>query len=276
MQFKRIYVEITNRCNLACSFCSKTNRPLKKMSLEEFSKVIEKIKPYTKTIYLHVKGEPLLHPELDSILSICDQEMINVNITTNGTLLKERKEILLKHPCLSHLYISLHSENRKENYLEEVFSVTHDLSKKMTVIFRYWTLKDGEMNKEFEHILEKMKHYYNLSNDLMEELKTQKNVLIAENCYFDKADVFDWPTLELDNLSDGYCLGGKSHIAILSDGTCVPCCLDAEGVINLGNIFSSSLEEILSSSTYQKLRSGFERRKPYPELCRKCTYKNRF
>ena len=96
-KFTRIYVEITNYCNLSCSFCSKDTREKKEMTVDEFRSVISKIKDYTENIYLHVKGEPLLHSHFDEILSICDENNVNLKITTNGTLLAKRKDILLKH-----------------------------------------------------------------------------------------------------------------------------------------------------------------------------------
>ena len=109
-RFSKIYVEITNNCNLNCSFCSKDNLPKKEMSVDEFRIVIDKIKDYTDNIYLHVKGEPLLHSHLDEILTICDNIGINVRITTNGTLLSKKKDILLKHN-IKQINVSLHSEN---------------------------------------------------------------------------------------------------------------------------------------------------------------------
>ena len=106
-RFKKIYVEITNRCNLNCSFCGVNKRKYNDMSLEEFQSVVEKIKAYTDYIYLHVKGEPLLHPLLDDILTICDNSLLKVNITTNGVFLKEKKDILLNHPSVRQINISL-------------------------------------------------------------------------------------------------------------------------------------------------------------------------
>ena len=122
MKFRKIYVEITNKCNLACSFCIKSNRERKEMSVEAFTCVIEKIKNYTKTIYLHIKGEPLFHSQLDAILAVCDTYGMRVNITTNATLLEHKVAILKKHACIRKLNISLHSENKMYNYYERVMS----------------------------------------------------------------------------------------------------------------------------------------------------------
>ena len=119
-RFSKIYVEITNACNLNCSFCSKDNISKREMSPEEFNLVINKIKDYTDSIYLHVKGEPLLHSHFDEILDICDKHNIKVRITTNGTLLDKQKDVLLKHK-INQINVSLHSENNKRNYYESVF-----------------------------------------------------------------------------------------------------------------------------------------------------------
>ncbi len=276
MHFKRIYIEITNNCNLNCSFCAKSNREKKEMTLSEFHHVLQEIAPYTNNIYLHVKGEPLLHSHLDEILTYCDNFNMKVNITTNGTLLKEKAKMLRKHSSLSHLYLSLHSENNKENYLQDIFIETAKFSKKVTIIYRFWTLENGKINSKIANILEKMREYYNLGNEKMKELKTTKNIKISENIYVDKADLFEWPKTSLSNKEDGHCLGGKTHVAILSDGTVVPCCLDDDGIISLGNIFKQSFAEIINGSRFQNLRNSFENNKAIEPLCQKCTYKARF
>lgn len=276
MKFKRIYVEITNRCNLNCSFCAKSKRPLKEMTVEEFQTVLNEIKPFTNHIYLHVKGEPLLHPYLNQILSCCDEKNMKVSITTNGTLLATQGPKLKNHPCLTHLYISLHCEQKDPAYLTKIFQTVDSLPEKITIIYRFWTLKDGENNSKIVDIVEKMKEHYKLENEFVEEVKTHQNVKINAHCYIDKAKRFEWPDEKGENSTEGYCFGGKSHIAILSDGSVVPCCLDGEGVINLGNIFKTPLVKILSSERFLKLRKGFEQRKITETLCLKCTYKNRF
>lgn len=276
IRLKRIYIEITNRCNLSCSFCSKSNRVLRDMSVEEFKIVLSKIKSYTDNIYLHVKGEPLLHPNIDRILEICDLNQIKVNITTNGTLLERRQAIMINHPCIKHINVSLHAESNDKEYLEKIWRTIDKLSQKTVIIYRLWTLKDMELDKKSTMIVEKMSKQYNLSMEIVEKLKTDKNIKIKDNIYVDKENMFVWPEDSQINLKEGYCLGGKTHIAILSDGTVVPCCLDGEGTICLGNIFMDSLEEIISSDRYKKLIEGFQKRKPSEELCQKCSYKLRF
>ena len=114
-KYKKIYVEITNRCNLSCSFCSKVEKPLRNMTIEEFKCIIEKIKDYTDTIYLHVKGEPLVHPNLIEFLNVAEEYNIKVNLTTNGTLFPNLVDKLKECKSLKKINFSLHSENNKEN-----------------------------------------------------------------------------------------------------------------------------------------------------------------
>jgi len=277
-KFNKIYVEITNICNLNCSFCSKDNRKKKEMSIEEFSKVINKIKDYTKTIYLHLKGEPLLHSHLDELLSICDNNNINVKITTNGTLLKLKKDILKNH-AIKQINISLHSENNIKNYFEDVFNVCDELSENINIVYRIWVLNNLQLDKISTIIVENLIDYYKLSTNMVEKIKNEKNIKIKDNIYLDKDNEFIWPNETKNNSSEdeiGYCLGTKSHIGILSDGTVVPCCLDSDASINLGNIFENSLEEIVNSDKFKIINEGFKNNKVIYDLCKNCDYRKRF
>ena len=268
-RFSKIHVEITNLCNLACSFCSRDKRKKREMSVEEFQEIIEKIKDYTNNVYLHVKGEPLLHSHLDEILSICDKNKINVRITTNGTLLKDKKKILLKHR-IKQINISLHSENNLPTYFRDVFKVSDELSKKTTVIYRIW------VDKLSTRIVDKINDYYQLDNDTYNKIKEEKNVKIKDNIYIDKDYEFIWPQIT-DKKSDfGTCLGTKSHIAILSDGNVTICCLDSDGIVKLGNIFDNNLEDILDSKLFKEINNGFKNNKIVCDLCKSCTYRYRF
>ena len=274
-RFSKIYVEITNYCNLNCSFCSIDRRKKKEMSVDEFKIVIDKIKDYTNNIYLHVKGEPLLHSKLDEILTICDANKISVRITTNGTLLKDKLEILLKHQ-IKQINVSLHSENNLPNYFEDVFNTCDKLSKKVTIIYRLWTLPTLDLDKLSTNIVDKINNHYKLSTEIVERIKHDKNIKIKDNIYIDKDYEFDWPTITNKKSDIGTCLGTKSHIAILSDGNITPCCLDSSGIINLGNIFNNNLDDVLNSEFFKKINDGFKNNQLVCQLCQSCTYRERF
>ena len=268
MKFKRIYIEITNICNLNCSFCSRSFRKKREMSTKEFEIILKKIDKYTDYIYLHVKGEPLLYRELDEILSISKKYNKKVCITTNGVFLKDKLDILNNNDNIYQINISLHSENNKSNYLEDIlYSISNLMYPYISL--RVWTLDEGKMDKKISNYLDIIKKKYNVN-----EIKS--GTKLKDKVYFSLDDKFDWPEVNNNYDSDGYCLGGKSHIGILSDGTIIICCLDGEGVSNLGNIFNNDLEDILSSDKYQKIIDDFKNNKCYLDICGHCTYKERF
>lgn len=275
MKFKKIYIEITNNCNLNCSFCNNNTRQKRFMDVSQFEYIIKEIKPYTKYIYLHIKGEPLLHPNLKEILRICSDNDILVNITTNGTLLKNTEQILLNSDCIRQINISLHSENKLSTYYEDIFFVCKKLSTKMFISYRLWTLKEYKLDKKSTKIVDKIIKEYNLSQEIVEKLRNEQQIKIDINTYVNKDNLFEWPDLKNEQITDNFCYGLSTHIGILVDGTVVPCCLDGEGVINLGNIFEEELSTILKSNRVNNITKEFKNNKCYEELCKKCGFKNR-
>lgn len=271
-RYKKVYIEITNCCNLKCSFCSPVKKPQKFMSIEEFDQILKKVSKVTNVIYLHVKGEPLLHPNLIEFLYLAEQYHLQVNITTNGTLFTKIVDKLKDCNALHKINFSLHCEQNNPKYEEEIFKSVEKLSNDVIVIYRLWTLKNNELDEKSTKTVAKLKEYYNLSTETVEKLKTDKNIKISSTIYVDKDNEFDWPKITT-NKSCGYCHALKTQIAILVDGTVVPCCLDSNGIIELGNIFNDSLEIIQTRKRYQKLKQSFRDRKPSEELCKSCTFK---
>ena len=274
-KYKRIYIEITNNCNLNCSFCSEVLKPRRNMSLEEFEIILNKIKDYTDYIYLHVKGEPLVHKDIIEFINKANEYNLKVNLTTNGVLFNKYAKELGKCKNLNKINFSLHSENNKSNYLEDIFDNIKCLSKDTTVIYRLWTLRNNELDEKSTKIVDKIKEYYNLSPETVDKIKNENNIKISSRIFVDKDNEFVWPTVN-NHKSDGFCYGSTTHIAILVDGTIVPCCLDSNGVIDLGNIFNTELEDIINSSRYQNLLKSLRDRKPCEELCKSCVFKERF
>ena len=274
-KYKRIYIEITNNCNLNCSFCSEVLKKRRNMSLEEFEEVLNKIKDYTDYIYLHVKGEPLVHKDIIEFINKANEYNLKVNLTTNGVLFDKYAKELGKCKNLNKINFSLHSENNKPNYLEDIFDNIKYLSTNTTVIYRLWTLKNNELDEKSTKIVDKIKEYYDLSPETVDKIKNTTNIKISSTIYVDKDNEFEWPTVN-NHKSEGFCYGLSTHIAILVDGTVVPCCLDSNGVIELGNIFTDSLEDVINSNRYQNLLKSLRDRKPCEELCKSCVFKERF
>lgn len=271
MRFKNIYCEITNICNLNCSFCKKTARTLQFISVENFRIMINKIKTFTNQICLHILGEPLLHPNFYELVDICRQNNLKINLVTNGTLIEK-----LSHECdLKKVSFSLHSfpiEKYADNYTEELNNYLTKICTfaekfKGIVELRLWN-KDND-NGLNENILNFLANFYECEMPLI----THK---IKENHFLGVNSPFVWPSLSERICSGSYCYGLRHQIGILVDGTIVPCCLDGEGVIKLGNIYNDSLQEVIDSPTAQEMLEGFRKRKPTQELCKHCQFIERF
>ena len=269
-KFRYVYIEITNSCNLSCPFCPTFNLKQNSfLSINDFKIIINNIKDYTKTVYFHVKGEPLLHPQIEEFIKICNHENIDVCITTNGVLLNKNKDCLLNHPNIKKINISLQSlinfnKEKQINYLEhleEFLLSKKEVNSKIGINLRIWNNKENniELNNLLESYLEKI------------------NINAIPNVRISYDDEFEWPSLEKEPIyKTGKCLGGVSQLAILVNGDVTICCLDHLGKINLGNIFKESLLEILHKEKYLTIKQGWSNNKAIDPLCQRCSYKNRF
>lgn len=281
-RFRKIYVEITNVCNLKCSFCPTLIRKTEFMTIEKFEYIANVIAEYTDLIYLHVKGEPLLHRNLYEILLICEKYGLMVNLTTNGTLLKENLDVLKNSKSIRQINISIHSSmvNKNSNeyiekYMNNVIYSANQLEGKI-ISYRLWNIKDKnsiERNKQILNILERE---YNVSELLDMAIKT-KSIKLKEKVYINQDIQFEWPNINgKEHSVCGKCLGLKEQIAILVNGDVVPCCLDENGNMRLGNIFEEDLDIILNSKYSKKIKEGFDNNKLVSKLCRTCGFRTRF
>ena len=135
-------------------------------------------------------------------------------------------------------------------------------------------MQNNKLDKKSTEIVEKIKDFYHLSPETVEKLKKEKNIKISSTIYVDKDNEFSWPTIT-NHKSCGYCPALKTQLAILVDGTVVPCCLDSNGIINLGNIRKEPLQEIEKKERYINVKKSLQDRKPIEKLCQSCTFKER-
>lgn len=285
-RFKKIYVEITDICNLKCSFCPDGKRKKESICVEDFEYIAKQICEYTNLIALHVKGEPLIHPNLKEILQICEKYNLKVNITTNATLLKENLDILLDSKAVRQLNLSLHSITKNENtekynfedYIETVLKISKIILKNSEIIisYRLWNLENLQENDENSKILEKLEEVFEFKN-LKEIAKKEKFVKLSENAFLNQDFEFTWPNIDGEIISEvGKCWGLRNQVAILVNGDVVPCCLDQDGEINLGNIFNQNFNTIINSELSKKIVQGFENNKLIHNLCKKCGFRTKF
>lgn len=275
-RFQKIYLEISNVCNLNCSFCPGTKRKPNVMTEPTFSVLLPQLRPWTDFLYFHLMGEPLCHPRLDRFLEIAEIHGFKVILTTNGTLLHKQQEMLLSSPALHKVNISLHAFEANdlmvpfETYLNNCFTFAKAAEEKKLVVFRLWNHGGAEArNEEILRTLETV-----FRKPWTEE---RKGIRIGERVFLEYGDKFDWPDLSAEDHGDRvFCYGLRDQLGILCDGTVVPCCLDHEGDLALGNIFETSLEKILNTPRAQAIYQGFRQRTAAEELCRKCGYARRF
>lgn len=277
--FKKVYIEITNICNLKCKFCPTTKRKSEFMSVENFEKIVKKIHNYTKLVSLHVKGEPLLHPNLESILAVLEKYNLNANITTNGTLIKERLKILKCSKSVRQLNISLHSLTQNtsldiQSCLQDIFLSLEDLTD-VIISYRLWNLKNFKDNDINKKIIECLENFYNISN-LKDKLSKNEFLKLRDNLFINQDLEFIWPNINNSAIIEsGRCLALKEQIAILVDGTVVPCCLDNDGDIPLGNLYKEVLEEILAKPKSVLIKKNFENGNLTCNLCKTCGFLKR-
>ena len=275
-RFHKVYLEISNVCNLNCQFCPGTKRTKKVMSEEAFCSLLPKLRPWTDFLYFHLMGEPLCHPLLASFLDSAGNHGFKVILTTNGTLLEKQTSVLLDSPALHKVNISLHAFEANDlsipfqTYLQQCFAFASKAEGKKLVVFRLWN--QGGADSRNAEILSLLEQFF--PGPWVEE---RKGIRIGNRVYLEHGDKFDWPDYSAeDRGQEVFCYGLRDQIGVLCDGTVVPCCLDHDGDLALGNLFESDLETILESQRARAIYQGFQQKTAAEELCRKCGYARRF
>lgn len=275
-RFNKVYLEISNICNLNCAFCPGTKRPPHAMTEAEFSFLLERIKPYTDYVYFHLMGEPLCHPLLEQFLQLAGEMGFRVILTTNGTLLGKCQQMLLDAPGLHKINISLHAFEANDlripfaEYLDGCLQFGKIAAGKKLVVYRLWNR--GGADEKNTQILDALHGCFP-----GEWAPVRQGYRVADKVYLEFGDKFEWPDLSAHGGDERvFCYGLRDQIGILCDGTVVPCCLDHDGDLVLGNLFREDLERILNSPRAIAIFKGFQCRKVPEELCRKCGYARRF
>lgn len=280
-RLRKAYLEITNVCNLRCEFCPGTRREPGFLTPEEFQTLAGRLRPHTEYLYLHLMGEPLLHPQLEDILVRAEGLGFKVMITTNGTLLDRRGELLCTSEAVEKVSISLHSfegneREGLENYLESCIGFAQracDAGKKCAL--RLWNLDGADTRgarRRNGEILAALEAAFPGS-----WREGRRGTTLIPGIYLEWGEKFNWPDLSAAE-GDGHCFcyGLRDQVGVLWDGTVVPCCLDHEGDVPLGNLYNQPLEEILNSPRAQAIYNGFSQRNAREALCRRCGFSRRF
>lgn len=286
MKFHRAYIEITNICGLACSFCPPKEVLSQTMELPFFEQVLEELKPYTHEVALHVMGDPMVLSNLTAYLDCAHKHHFKVMITTSGFYLDETRRAALFHPAIRQVNISLNSFNKNsvartfDDYMKPILELCDEKLDRETNFFinlRLWNLDEVQSETEFNiplfGVLEK---HFSVDSIVSQVKGERQSIRLASKILLHFDRYFEWPSLSNPVYGDGYCHGLINQIAILVDGRVVPCCLDSEGIISLGNLHETNLGKILYAERSLKIQEDFAVGKCSEELCQKCSYKERF
>jgi radical SAM protein with 4Fe4S-binding SPASM domain len=245
------------------------------MSREEFELILDKLAGRTDYLYYHLMGEPLVHPQLCEFVCLAKERGYKSILTTNGTLLPKRGKELLE-AGFHKVNLSLHSfeegsDEAFDGYIRSLAAFAGEAVDRGTiVVFRLWN--QGHDNGKNHFAIEALKRY--LPGDWVENTR---GIRIREKLFVEMGERFEWPDSKAEIKGEKFfCYGLKDQFGILADGTVVPCCLDSDGVIALGNIFREEIGDILDSPRARAMVEGFRCGRATEELCRRCGYAQRF
>lgn len=287
MKFSKVNIEISNICNLQCSFCPEVVRAKRIMEPALFREIIRQVAPLTEQVCFHLMGDPLVHPAFEELVGICQEHSVRIFLVTNGVLLREKQAELLLNPAFRQVCFSLHSfrdnfgDRDPSAYLERIFAYTERALEQrpdLYINFRLWNLEDprGTGAKNLD-ILRRIEERFGTQVNPNADVRIHKSRRIKNRLYLHFDTEFVWPSLELPVIGEkGTCRGLSNHFGILVDGTVVPCCLDKEGAIPLGNVRERPIRDILGDSRSQAMLKGFRERRLVEELCKRCSYIERF
>jgi MoaA/NifB/PqqE/SkfB family radical SAM enzyme len=282
--FKRVYIEISNVCNLQCSFCPPVKREKKVLSVADLEKILKQVAPLTEEVCLHLMGEPFVHPHFNEIIKICESCNCKVQLTTNGLGINKFSGVVLDSPSIRQINFSIQCfkdnfpDKDVKDYLLDIlnFSVLANRSRPDVYInLRLWNI--GKTIDDNEDMFLFVEDFFKIKINRAVNVGSirSKKIWNRLSLHFDSR--FEWPSLDAPPVGDkGTCHALKGHIGILADGTVVPCCLDKEGQIPLGNCLTQSLNSILMSQRAVKMREGFDKGVLVEELCQHCSYIGRF
>ena len=277
---KKVYLEISNVCNLECEFCHGTKRAARLLSEAEFEALTDALVGEIKFLYFHLMGEPLLHPSFPHFVKRAWEKGFYPILTTNGSLLAKCAQTVLENLPYK-ISISLHAPAANAAFADPAyFENCIDFAKRAAakgciVVLRLWNL-GGDGEDENATILDRLHAAF--PGEWPPSHRDSVR-LSRDKVFLEWGEHFEWPDPSAPAVpedTDIFCHALRDQIGILSDGTVVPCCLDADGNLALGNLFSTPLREILNTDRAKAIYEGFTIHRATEEMCRRCGYARRY
>lgn len=265
-------LEIIGKCNYKCLFCPYNGQRDKNIIL------VDEINEWynrgdfneTKTIGLHVLGEPTLHPDYFEIINFFVDKGIKVQDATNCSRFVDREFVdKLLDSKLDLLVLSLDA-NDSRTY-RELKGVNNNFQEVLNGIRYYLTY-----NTKIKTYIQMVNHPWLTKNDatLFKEMwrcfENHLNKVVIKFLDTWAGQKFT-PSKSILSKSCGVCGEIFRSVSILSDGSVVPCCRDCNAQFVYGNIRNQSLKEIWNSYAHYLLIEDQIKTKYEFLPCRNCS-----
>ncbi|MGL2624995.1 radical SAM/SPASM domain-containing protein [Helicobacter pylori] len=276
--FKKIYIELSDICGLQCGFCPNPKNIRGVMPLELFEKVCKEAAPLTPIITLHVLGDPCKLKNLNRYLNAAKRFSLKVDLVTSGVYLHNFETLL--QDAIYQISISLdagldnHNKLNQHRYIQKILEFCRYKFEKNSEVFLNLRIQDGTLEKHQNLIKPFLESFECVS---LENLKSQGRVRLFKKSFLNIQKTFKWPDLNAPNPLNQeskipYCYGLIKQIAILSNGVVVPCCMDTQAHINLGDLNHTPLKDVLNSQKAMAIKTHFLKGEALEPLCQNCSY----
>ncbi|WQR94273.1 SPASM domain-containing protein [Helicobacter pylori] len=276
--FKKIYIELSDICGLQCGFCPNPKNIRGVMPLELFEKICKEAAPLTQMITLHVLGDPCKLKNLNHYLSAARRFSLKVDLVTSGVYWRDFETLL--QDVIYQISISLdagldnYNKINQHRYIQKILEFCRYKCEKNSEVFLNLRIQDSTLDKHQNLIKPFLESFECVS---LEGLKTQGRARLFKKSFLNIQKTFKWPSLNAPNPLNQeskipYCYGLIKQIAILSNGVVVPCCMDTQAHINLGDLNHMPLKDILNSQKAMAIKTHFLKGEALEPLCQNCSY----
>lgn len=256
-----LFVEPTNHCNLACVFCPQKSqeRQLGFMSLEVFRKILgDASKAGVRKINIFFLGESLMHKQIFQMIREISDAGLESRLNTNATFLDEPRALALLESGVNYVTISFEGTD-KQTY--EKLRVKANYEKTLANVENFLRLRASLKSSTKVNIeIIDMEETHGLLDDFERKMRLLKPDEVKRKVYR------NWiGYLEAEknlNLQEAYniCSYPWRSMAVLWDGTYVPCCVDYDGKYPLGT-YSEGLMQAWNGQRMLQLREYLIQRK---------------
>ncbi|OGP52156.1 MAG: hypothetical protein A2Y79_12760 [Deltaproteobacteria bacterium RBG_13_43_22] len=273
----RIWIELTDHCNLKCPLCPNQNIPKEKkgfISTALFKEIVDQIKGEVHDLYLFHRGEPLLHPQLIELIHYAQSRGLPCRIHTNGTMLSDSlsKQILTSGlEVLSFSFDDSEAAHYEKNRFPAKFEQTLGNIKHFLQL-----KKEGQYRKPVT-VLQTMgiknKHSTPAWKQFISSLKSLElnRVVFRRPHNWGGAISFPSESLLEPNRPLFACTFPWYALVVYWDGTVGPCPQDFFARMIVGDLQKNTIVEIWNNPEMQGLREKIRNREYHLlEICRQC------